>query len=762
MIHTLYTPTPITSNDLLYILYSVTRTHRINGFIFLKSRVEFYEQKCKKVKYLSLCLKEFCLSFTDILEKNDVKISDKLKHKSIEEIVQMCVDIFDNDENERRKQQFLHHVEVLQKEYSAPQVLEILIKEYEDGIASRIAFETQIRAVTENEITFIFSGLCRAKEFVIRVIKRDSGEYVFVSDVNDLIEQFSKGKKNFKKLKRSDPGTNGILNLITKKDFNEMFKKIIKDEKIFAFLDDRLQLIGHAMMSPFQKLCLLADEALTDVLMFLNDCGSLFKTDVEVQILEDWANELYQYFRVDQKTPYTVDMEPIYCMKKRLRHKLKELDKMALLLHNQKYCKFYKFCVLRFIHKEADLKGLKPCENQKSIRKEKTKLEKEKEEKVEICWKIELAKKEAEWKRKEERYISMIDSLNSSVATIRVEANKKSTDLKKSEKNRISAENMAKKLQEELKELRPKLKQAENSNKRLETKLKEADATIQKLKEMSKEENALEIKRANETICDLQNEIECLKEKLVELELMNANLDSDLKDASEEVEGLWNKIQESTNKSDTVKSNSVKQTKVDEKEPNKSDEPTKRLKTMIQDNKCTRASLMDKELRQLEIINDILVASDSFITDMPVTSDQMKIELAEFIAYKDNALEQLERNVSLLVNNYNTTINERVIRHILPKPFSLNFMTYIEHEMKKTICETNQSALDVENVDNRDLEIDDNTCIICFEELKAETQQCETCHRRYDFDCLAEWQRKKAVCPVCDAFLPVEALYPPN
>ncbi|CAB3400610.1 unnamed protein product [Caenorhabditis bovis] len=52
------------------------------------------------------------------------------------------------------------------------------------------------------------------------------------------------------------------------------------------------------------------------------------------------------------------------------------------------------------------------------------------------------------------------------------------------------------------------------------------------------------------------------------------------------------------------------------------------------------------------------------------------------------------------------------------------------------------------------VEIDDDSCIICYEKLSTNSVKCDTCYRRFDKDCLAEWQKKNAICPVCNAPFP--------
>lgn len=52
-------------------------------------------------------------------------------------------------------------------------------------------------------------------------------------------------------------------------------------------------------------------------------------------------------------------------------------------------------------------------------------------------------------------------------------------------------------------------------------------------------------------------------------------------------------------------------------------------------------------------------------------------------------------------------------------------------------------------------EIEEDECIICFEEMNTDSQkyvQCCSCMKKYHYKCICEWNKKaqeKKVCPTC-------------
>ncbi|CAB3407979.1 unnamed protein product [Caenorhabditis bovis] len=59
-----------------------------------------------------------------------------------------------------------------------------------------------------------------------------------------------------------------------------------------------------------------------------------------------------------------------------------------------------------------------------------------------------------------------------------------------------------------------------------------------------------------------------------------------------------------------------------------------------------------------------------------------------------------------------------------------------------------------------DIEIEDNSCLICFDDLIGSTIKCDNCCRRYHDVCLNNWILLKALCPACSASMPGDDSFP--
>ncbi|CAB3409488.1 unnamed protein product [Caenorhabditis bovis] len=370
-----------------------------------------------------------------------------------------------------------------------------------------------------------------------------------------------------------------------------------------------------------------------------------------------------------------------------------------------------------------------------------------KNEAIEACYKNFLETNKIEWTKREAIFNRTTDSLNATIAELRENTSKITEELtelrkekEKCDKDRNVAEYTTDICKEELKILRPKLKEAESLRKSFEAQLKEANLVNQQLTEeieiAKSETNYVKLNEANQTIHELREEISRLNRKIEVVEASKAKLEEDMKESSEKIGDLWNQVQKLIDEKKLLEKDYVEQ--MTPVEP-----PKQQLNIKITSNKRARIKTANTALNELEIIEDALHWSVSLLTNLKSSSDETAAELAKFVADRENAFEKIERYVHLITENSEAEkINDKVVKTFLPKPLSPRLMSLIELDVKDEMIKMsqrktrpNKSGWELRDAGNEDKEIE-----ACF--------------------CLAEWQQKKAVCPVCDSSLPNETIFP--